>query len=230
MGNYWHSVKSVHIRSYSVRMQENVDQNNSDYGHFLRSVNSIIIYQFKDFLSDKIMLISYCLINCLQYLIVIVDYGLSMIIKLLKDNHSVCISCYKLDKVSKNEPSKTCGSQALKNWFGWFLNNSSQLRKDVYKAFDTYTSLNLGVFLWICQKRSIKVWHEGQVYQQNSMWVCGKYTRFISKQSPMGILKQATLKNFLKITGKDLYQTLWPAVCNFIKKETPARVISFEFS
>ena len=69
-----------------------------------------------------------------------------MIIKLLKDNQSVCTSCYKLDscyKVSKNEPSKTCGSQALKNWFGWFLNNSSQLRKDIYKAFDSYSSLNL---------------------------------------------------------------------------------------
>ena len=66
-----------------------------------------------------------------------------MIIKLLKDNQSVCTSCYKLDKVSKNEPSKTCGSQDLKNWFGWFLNNSSQLRKDIYKAFDSYTSLNL---------------------------------------------------------------------------------------
>ena len=54
-----------------------------------------------------------------------------MIINLLKDNQSVCTSCYKLDKVSKNEPSKTCGSQALKNWFGWFLNFLSQLRKDI---------------------------------------------------------------------------------------------------
>ena len=45
-------------------MQENVDQNNSNYGYFLRSVSSIIIYQFEDFLSDKIMLISYCLIVC----------------------------------------------------------------------------------------------------------------------------------------------------------------------
>ena len=41
-----HCVKSVRIRSYSgqlrvspysVRMRENVDQNNSDYGHFLHS-------------------------------------------------------------------------------------------------------------------------------------------------------------------------------------------------
>ena len=38
----YHFVKSAHIRSYSgpysVRMQENTDQNNSKYGHFLRSV------------------------------------------------------------------------------------------------------------------------------------------------------------------------------------------------
>ena len=37
-----HCVKSVHIRSYSipcpVRMRENSDQNNSEYGHFLRSL------------------------------------------------------------------------------------------------------------------------------------------------------------------------------------------------
>ena len=36
-----HCVKSVRIRSYSgpysVRMRENTDQNNSKYGHFLRS-------------------------------------------------------------------------------------------------------------------------------------------------------------------------------------------------
>ena len=32
-----HCVKSVLIRSYSVRMRENVDQNNSEYRHFLRS-------------------------------------------------------------------------------------------------------------------------------------------------------------------------------------------------
>ena len=41
-------VKSVHIRSYSgpyfpafgLRMRENIDQNNSEYGHFLRSTCS----------------------------------------------------------------------------------------------------------------------------------------------------------------------------------------------
>ena len=38
-----HHAKSVRIRSYSgphysVRMRENADQNNSEYGHFLRSV------------------------------------------------------------------------------------------------------------------------------------------------------------------------------------------------
>ena len=36
-----HCVKSVRIRSYSglhsVQMPENTDQNNSEYGHFLRS-------------------------------------------------------------------------------------------------------------------------------------------------------------------------------------------------
>ena len=32
-----HCVKSVRIRSYSVRMPENTDQNNSEQGHFLRS-------------------------------------------------------------------------------------------------------------------------------------------------------------------------------------------------
>ena len=52
----WHCMKSVRIRSYfgphfpvfglnrgispySVRMKENADQNNSEYGHFLGSVN-----------------------------------------------------------------------------------------------------------------------------------------------------------------------------------------------
>ena len=49
-----HCVKSVRIRSYSgqhflafsqysVRMQENANQNNSEYGHFLRSDNVIIL-------------------------------------------------------------------------------------------------------------------------------------------------------------------------------------------
>ena len=32
-------MKSVRIRSYSVQIRENTDQNNSAYGHFLRSVN-----------------------------------------------------------------------------------------------------------------------------------------------------------------------------------------------
>ena len=32
-------VKSVHIRSYSFRMRENTDQNNSGYGNFLRTDN-----------------------------------------------------------------------------------------------------------------------------------------------------------------------------------------------
>ena len=37
MGNV-HCVKSVLVRSYSVRMRENADQNNSEYGHFSRSI------------------------------------------------------------------------------------------------------------------------------------------------------------------------------------------------
>ena len=32
-----HCVKSVRIRSFSVQMPENEDQNNSKYGHFSRS-------------------------------------------------------------------------------------------------------------------------------------------------------------------------------------------------
>ena len=34
-----HRVKNVRIRSYSVRMRENVDQNISEYRHFLRNVH-----------------------------------------------------------------------------------------------------------------------------------------------------------------------------------------------
>ena len=37
MGNV-HCVKSVLVRSYSVRMRENADQNNAEYGHFSRSI------------------------------------------------------------------------------------------------------------------------------------------------------------------------------------------------
>ena len=37
---FWscHSVKNVHIRSYSIRMRGNTVQNNSEYGHFPRKV------------------------------------------------------------------------------------------------------------------------------------------------------------------------------------------------
>ena len=38
-----HFVKSIRIGSYSVRMLENVEQNNSKYGHFPRSAS----YNFK---------------------------------------------------------------------------------------------------------------------------------------------------------------------------------------
>ena len=38
---FWHCVKSVHSSSYSgpysVWMWENTEQNNTEYGHFLRS-------------------------------------------------------------------------------------------------------------------------------------------------------------------------------------------------
>ena len=37
--NILHSVKSVSIWSYSVRMRENTDEKNSEYGHFSRSVS-----------------------------------------------------------------------------------------------------------------------------------------------------------------------------------------------
>ena len=33
-------VRILRISPYSVRMRENVNQNNSEYGHFLRSVNN----------------------------------------------------------------------------------------------------------------------------------------------------------------------------------------------
>ena len=33
-----HCIKSVRIWSYSVRMRENMVKNNSEYGHFLRTV------------------------------------------------------------------------------------------------------------------------------------------------------------------------------------------------
>ena len=41
-----HCVKRVHIRSYSVPMRENADQNNSEYGLFLRSEN--VLSQLKN--------------------------------------------------------------------------------------------------------------------------------------------------------------------------------------
>ena len=43
MATQIHCVKSVRIRSYSgpysVKMRENTDQKNSEYGHFLRSID-----------------------------------------------------------------------------------------------------------------------------------------------------------------------------------------------
>ena len=48
-----HCVKSVRVRSislYSVRMRENTDQSNTEYGHFSRSAGSgmIVMKDFKD--------------------------------------------------------------------------------------------------------------------------------------------------------------------------------------
>ena len=45
----WHfpifgKTEILRISPHSVRMQENVDQNNSEYGHFLRSVINPIIH------------------------------------------------------------------------------------------------------------------------------------------------------------------------------------------
>ena len=44
-----------------------------------------------------------------------------------------------------------------------------------------------------------------------------------------GVLKKkkSVLKNFIKFTGKHMYTR--PMVCNFFKKETLARVFSYEF-
>ena len=39
----FHCVRSVRIRSYSVRMRENAEQNNSEYGHFSRSFQVFIV-------------------------------------------------------------------------------------------------------------------------------------------------------------------------------------------
>ena len=40
----------LHISPYSIRMRENADQNNSEYGHFLRSVLPSYKYQSIDLL------------------------------------------------------------------------------------------------------------------------------------------------------------------------------------
>ena len=40
------------ISPYSVRMRENTDQNNSKYGHFLRSI-TLIIYTFLNIMQSR---------------------------------------------------------------------------------------------------------------------------------------------------------------------------------
>ena len=45
-------------------------------------------------------------------------------------------------------------------------------------------------------------------------------------------MKKDVLRNFTKLTGKQLFQSLFfsvPEACNFIKKETLAEVFSCEF-
>ena len=43
----------LHISPYSVRNQENADQNNSEYGHFLRSVLFFVTFAQIDSLMEK---------------------------------------------------------------------------------------------------------------------------------------------------------------------------------
>ena len=51
------------------------------------------------------------------------------------------------------------------------------------------------------------------------------------KQPPEVFCKKGVLKNFTKVTGKHLFQSLFfkSQACNFIKKETLALVFSCEF-
>ena len=44
-------VKSVRISPYSVRMRENTDQNNSEYGHFSQSGSTLYIQRAIDSLN-----------------------------------------------------------------------------------------------------------------------------------------------------------------------------------
>ena len=45
----------LHISPNSVRMRENADQNNSEYGHFLRSVVSWLSYESKQTKTDLLV-------------------------------------------------------------------------------------------------------------------------------------------------------------------------------
>ena len=42
------------IFPYSVRMRENADQNNAEYGHFLRSANTVISFKKRRFVSQQL--------------------------------------------------------------------------------------------------------------------------------------------------------------------------------
>ena len=52
--------KNVRIRSYSVRIQENTDQNNSEYGHFLR-IATLKLLGLRIPLHEKCLCLSVCL-------------------------------------------------------------------------------------------------------------------------------------------------------------------------
>ena len=57
------SVLGVYSGPYSVRMRENTDQNNSEYGHFLRSENNkLSMGQFKKY------------VTCIKVLFIVLTY------------------------------------------------------------------------------------------------------------------------------------------------------------
>ena len=50
----WRDTEYLSLFPYSVRMRENTDHNNIEYGHFLRNVNTIANFTETDFLSVSI--------------------------------------------------------------------------------------------------------------------------------------------------------------------------------
>ena len=53
-------VKSVRIRSYSVRMRKYVEQNNSEYGHFSRSEDVNYFHKLLHIVRDGYCYPDYC--------------------------------------------------------------------------------------------------------------------------------------------------------------------------